>query len=418
MPDENRVFDVAKPGHSSPEATSKPVIVGHHPTTSDPMVKDDADMDSEPTRITVHDQNRLPTSEASADSRFSTESKTEEPAGNSWDSPADQPLIPLSEESKPDWETPTADAESHIDASSDADSSITSPDGNTTPDGSAATDSQSEQPPIEPIGHVEGLHVSPPRRRLSMKWVALSLLILVVGAYLLIDSGALGSSINLPFHVFKQRAKTPPVAAPAVSSNKTNTNASTASVPSGFTEYKLAGTSLTFAAPTAWGDPTSTTDPGFSTRSATAKTDGTYAYLVDFATNKDVEIAVTSSQYLSTARSQLLYYDFLQWCTGTNDAKTYQSILHFSTANKVDTPTTITCDQGPLADATKLDTSTIVQLKTKDVGGTVLGDLYTKNLNSSDLPVFRVKDKAMTNGSVIKTLLSTVKSPTGTAVTK
>ena len=65
MPEENRVFDVAKPGHSSPSATSKPVIVGHQPTMSDPMVNEDHGpandfSETAPTKINIKDENHEP----------------------------------------------------------------------------------------------------------------------------------------------------------------------------------------------------------------------------------------------------------------------------------------------------------------------------------------------------------------------
>jgi hypothetical protein len=39
----------------------------------------------------------------------------------------------------------------------------------------------------------------------------------------------------------------------------------------------------------------------------------------------------------------------------------------------------------------------------------VIGDLYTKNLNSKDLQVLRVKDAQSKNGDDIKKMLATVK---------
>jgi hypothetical protein len=99
----------------------------------------------------------------------------------------------------------------------------------------------------------------------------------------------------------------------------------------------------------------------------------------------------------------------LQWCNGTNDNKIYKSVLNFTTANGVSTPSTVSCDQGPLTDATKLTDNTIVQLKTKDATGAVIGDLYTKNLSEASLPVFRIKDATMSNGDNIKLMLPTVK---------
>jgi hypothetical protein len=262
--------------------------------------------------------------------------------------------------------------------------------------------------PIQP-GHIEGLHFTePPQKRGWFKILLLIIVLGLVGAYLAIDSGLVNAGINLPFHIFKQETKTTP---PPVTTNQNTTStpkAQTPTVPSGFKEYKLSGTSLTFAAPLAWGDPTSVTEQGYSKRGANVKSDGTHAYTVTFAKNKDIEVAVTSNKYLPAARATL-YYDYLQWCTGTVDGKIYKSMLKFTTAGGVDSPSTVTCDQGPLADADKINDSTIVQANTKDAAGKVSGDLYTKNLSDSELVVFRVKDKAMTNADDIKTLLESVK---------
>lgn len=252
------------------------------------------------------------------------------------------------------------------------------------------------------------MQVHKARRSRGPLWILLALLAVLIAGYLLIDSGTINSNIKLPFHVFKQ--KTP---APAVSNTNSNQNqTTTSSVPAGFTVYKISGTELTFAAPNAWGTPTSTNDPGYSVRGGTNKSDGTAAYLVDFATNKDVEIAVTSAKYLPAARGAL-YYDYLAWCTGTADGKIYTSLLHTTTAaDKTEKPSTVTCDQGPFPGATKLDDSTIVELSKKSADGkTVIGDLYTKNLDNTDLPVFRVKDAKMASSDDIKQLLNTVKIP-------
>jgi hypothetical protein len=84
--------------------------------------------------------------------------------------------------------------------------------------------------------------------------------------------------------------------------------------------------------------------------------------------------------------------------------------LHFTTENKIDSPSTVTCDVGPLADASKLDNQTIVQAGTKDASGKVIGDLYTENLTGTDLAVLRAKDATSKNSDNIKALLSTIKS--------
>lgn len=382
MPDETRVFDVARPGRSSPDATSKPVIVGHHPTMNDPMMKE-ADSPS-PTRIDVQDSGV--DGSAIASSGDSTEFS---PMSFNTESPT------IEETPEPGIIGPEASF------------------GQVFPNQQADIPQAAEHaqtPAGLPAHHEEGLHVGPPKRRKKRLMPAIILiLLLLTGAYLAIDSGLIKTGFKMPFHVFKQKAAAPAATTPSPNQNQTATPA----VPAGFTVYKLADTDVTFAAPTAWGQPTSTPDPGFSARGGTNKSDGTHAYLVNFAANKDVEIAVTSSKYLPAARTAL-YYDFLQWCVGTADSKIYLTTLRFSTANKIDTPTTSTCDQGPVADAAKLDAATIVQLKTKGADGKDLGDLYTKNLKETGLPVFRVKDAAMTNGDNIKKLLDTVKVTSAT----
>lgn len=375
MPEENRVFDVTKPSHVNPSATSRPVIVGHQPTMNDPMVREGG----EPTRIQVNDDSER-------------QAFTPEPA----------PEPELSEPPK-DFGAPGLFSSSGRESSSDQPYPHSSL-GQSDPPAAIYHPPENTTTTADNIEPIDDTQFNRPHRK-KRKWpkMVLALLVLAIAAYLLIDAGVFGSGINLPVHIFKQKQKNTASNTPPPASNA----ATTPSVPAGFKEYKLAGTNLTFAAPTAWGDPTSSTDPGYSQRGGTNQSDGTYAYLVNFATNKDVQIAVTSSKFLPTARATL-YYDYLQWCTGTNDGKIYESILHFTTANKINTPTTITCDQGPVPSVVQVDSTTILQPKAVDTSGKTIGDIYTKNLTDPSLVVFRVKDAAMTNGTDIKTLLTTV----------
>ncbi len=394
MPDETRVFDVAKPGRSSPNPTSKPIIVGHQPTmTSDPMFKD---KNSAPMQINVTDspaEPMTPTEVPKSEGLFAPPPPSESDFGQNDSTEVASP---------PDMAEPVApDDNNSVFPTNDTQTAIAD-------DSQSMPASDALEPPMEHPGHVESLQVSAPKRRSPIKKVLLGLLVLLVAGYLFIDSNIVKTGINLPFHIFKQKTSTPAATAPTTNQNQ----AVAVAVPVGFTDYKIDGTSVTFAAPTVWGTPTSSTDQGFSARGATNKSDGAYAYLVDFATNKDVEIAVTSSKYLPAARATL-YYDFLQWCVGTNDGKFYEGIMHFTTANKIDTPSTTSCDQGPV-DAIKLDTTTIVQTKAKAADGKVIGDIYTKNTLNSDLPVFRVKDVTSTNSDNIKQLIATVKVPATT----
>jgi hypothetical protein len=239
--------------------------------------------------------------------------------------------------------------------------------------------------------------------------IILLILAIIVGVYLAIDAGVIGKNINLPFHVFKQKnePKTAVDVNPAAVANKPAASANTAAaLPDGFVNYKLAGTELNIPYPSAWGAPTVTPELGYSKRSAGAKADMNYAYVVNFATNKDVQIAITSGQYLPPTRTTATYYDSLQWCVGTVDAtKYYKQTLHFTTAAGIDTPSTVTCDQGPLTDVTKINDTTIVQIGAKDAAGAALGDLYTRNLKIVALPVMRVKDTTAKNSDNIKKIL-------------
>lgn len=257
--------------------------------------------------------------------------------------------------------------------------------------------------------HIEGLHFAEPRRqKRNLKWIIAGVVVLIVAVYLLLDSGLISTGINLPFHVFKQEKNS---AQPPASSAATQAPAvqPASNLPAGFKLYNLSGTPITFAAPSTWGEPTSETEQGYAKRGGTNQPSGTYSYLVTFATNKDIQIAVTSNQYLPPARDRQ-YYDYLQWCTGTNDGKFYQSILNYTTdSTKVDTPSTVSCDQGPLSGATKLDDTTLLVSKAADASNKTIGDIYIKNMSDKNLPVFRVKDAAMTNGADIKNLLDTVK---------
>lgn len=397
MPDENRVFDVSKPSKVSPPPTSRPIIVGHHPM-NDPMVREekpDIPAPAPATKIQVSDGSPGESSTTVEQAMAERDAA----AGSVHEEPADQGAPAIFDEHDSPENLPLAEPEPAHESVGEGPFTAVEPDHQAQP--------QSELPPPAPpqSPHIEGLHINEPRpKKGRLKWIVTGLVILLVAVYLAIDAGLFGSGVNLPFHIFKQKPQT--TATPSQPAPKPAA-VNTPSLPAGYKKYKLADTNIFFAAPAAWGDPASTTDPGYAQRGGTNQPAGNYAYLVNFATNKDVQIAVTSNKYLPAIRTPL-YYDYLQWCQGTNDNKLYQSVLNFSTANKVDTPTTVTCDQGPLTSANVLSNSTIILPKDTDANGKVIGDVYTMNLKDPVLVVFRVKDAAMTNGPDIKQLLDTV----------
>jgi hypothetical protein len=442
MPEDNKVFDVAKPGRSAPAPTSRPIIVGQRSTGVDTMMKDSPPQPSPAPALSSTTPIHVSMADEEPVNVMARPSQPDIPAINSGPGPVSEmpPHSPVGATIPPHEldETPQSPDENapgsnftplttlipNYDSKEDT-GSYGAHHVDNLPQNHDGDPGWREAPPL-PVSKGAG-----PKRRWPkvFMWLLILMLIAGVGAYLAIDDGLVQSDVKLPFHIFnKQKTSaatttkttvvktTPPASPPPVES----------SVPAGFTNYKVDESGVSFAYPTAWGTPTVTKDPGFSKRGGTNKSDSTHAYLVAFATNKDVQVALTSSQYLPAARpanaTAWYYYDYLQWCAGTNDSKFYKQTMHFATdASKVDTPGTVACDQGPLTDATKLDDTTIIQSKTSinslpQTQSFVSVDLYTKNLTSSKtLPVLRVKDAAMKNSDDIKKLLSTVKVATSTS---
>jgi hypothetical protein len=437
--EDTKVFDVARPSKAQPDSTSRPVIVGHRPQMSDPMVKEESKLpmpsasgtpirvamaDEEPHDVLAHPaEPTSPSIEPETPKDFAShyeEAKEHEhheeashPEHQGYEQPSHEPAMP----NAPMPEQKEEISEENTEASNFTSLNSLIPEAGEDPESHEESagdmhhphhDSDWNEAPPLPVTKGAG-----PKRRWPKVLGALLLLALIaaVTGFIAIDDGLVQSNVKLPFHIFNKQ-KFPGVAAtnsPAPAAVNNPAPSPSSSVPSGFTAYKLTGTNVSFAYPTAWGAPTATSDSGFSKRGGSNKSDGTYAYLLNFATNKDVQLAFTSSKYLPTTRGTL-YYDFLQWCTGTNDGKFYKQLMRFTSANGTDTPGTIACDQGPLADATKVDNVTIVQLNTKDQGSKPIGDLYTENLTDSDLTVLHVKDASMKNSVDIKQLLTTVKS--------
>jgi hypothetical protein len=385
---DERVFDISKPHHHKPDPTGKPVIVGHHPQMPDPMVRG---------KVPEHPQN----TPSIGDSKPFTEPPVPPVSGP--DNFMEQPQVDTGPpESKiPDLPPPGTVHEP---------TATHPPIGQAGPlPGSVSPSSQSAKPADwQPSGElpIPAHHGHHGRRGKKLPLTVLAIVVILMGLYAAIDAGLFLSSENLPFHIFKQdeavNQQTSPSPTPASSSS---------TVPTGFAVYKVENTDVSFAYPTAWGLPATTAEPGFSKRGGDNQSDGTYAHLINFASNKDVQVAITSSQFLPASRTAL-YYDFQRWCKGTADAKIYKQLLHFSSADGVDTPTTVTCDQGPLTDASPLEEqeAVIVQSKTTSPDGSALGDLYTANLSNNDWPVLRVKDSASANAENIKKLLISVKN--------
>jgi len=382
------VFDINRPHTYGAAPSARPVIVGHRPTMPDPMITPLETPPSSSPKINVKvDEFSDPLAAMEGEPQLSPPFK---PSGDSQSAAQRAPYMPVSDLT-----------------------GITSNQPNSVPVQTSANEVNDEQvvttsPKPSVFGSSnhgsvdEGNAPKHHKSRAKLWLLPLLVLILLAGAYAAIDKGLILSSINLPVHIFKKTDTT-------AASSQASSSGTQASIPSGFTSTKLVEANLTFAYPTAWGAPAATTDLGFSKRSASAKADANYAFVVGFPDNKDVQLAITSDKFLPPARATQ-YYDFLGWCVGTADAKYYAGVLRFSTAAGVDTPTTVTCDQGPLNNVAKLTSDTIVQTNIKNTDGSVLGDIYTKNLSSSDYAVVRAKDATAKNGDLITTMLGTIQN--------
>jgi hypothetical protein len=430
MPDDTKIFDVSKPGRTAAQPTSRPIIVDQNSTGIDNMVKDYSQpnpapnqQSATPIHVSMADEapTQIMTQPANPEMSTIDAEQGQEVTGQNENSQVFHPptgaTIPPHELD----EQPKAPAEKSGGSNFTPLSSLI-PNANSKEDsgeyGSHHVDKLPESHPGNPGYHeVPPLSAAPgagPKRRLAkfFGWLIVLAVLAVVGGFLAVDAGLVKSDVKLPFHIFnKQKTSKTAASTTVVKTSKPSTPPPVQStVPTGFTKYAVSETSISFAYPTVWGAATVAKDPGFSKRGGTNKTDGTYAYKINFAANKDIEVALTSSKYLPASRGAL-YYDFLDWCSGTNDNKFYKNSLHFTSQSGVDTPGTIACDQGPLTDATKIDDTTIMQQKTKDSSGAILGDLYTKNLTANkEIPVLRVKDSTMKNSEDIKKVLATIKT--------
>lgn len=405
MPEDNTVFDINRPSKVGADPNSRPVIASHHPITQDPMVKHAQFAPAMPRKIEINDQSLPDNIQPDFENLRSEPNHT---------TPSTKPkMAPVA---IVDGEPFLSPAFSRDDSSSDVDrtpkkspfmpiSALTGissdvPAGSLV-DAAAVDDGPSKSGAKVLSGRDENSTLPKQKKKRFRLWLLGIPLFIFVGIYLALDSGVLPNTLNLPFHIFNKSSET---------SDSASTSASTSSnsiLPQDFSKYNLAGTNLNFASPTAWGVPTVTTDDGFTKRGGNNLSDGKYAYITSFPNNKDIQAIFVSSKYLPPVRTAV-FYDFLQWCIGTNDGNYYQSALRYTTASNIDTPATISCDQGPLVGVTKIDSDTIVQKGAKTSDGKDFGDLYIKNLKDKNMPVVRVRDASMKNTDQIKTMLNNV----------
>ena len=437
-----KVMDVSKPSETKAGATSKPVIIGHKPLIGDPMVREDVPVSElSPTdHKEVAEQSTEKTESETSPKKITIEEHAEEAEAPEEEAkqeaqPKESGMLPDKEEEQAAdsaQEVVIAKKAIKLKPSVEAEDKVGNAAAVNTVLGDAQGVKEAEVAELERQEAAEKLAASGQYRvklsgssrhhgsKLRSIPMLVLLLLLVAGvlAYLAVDSGFIKSDINLPFHVFKQDAPAAPTTS-VVSQTPSSTNTTDSStpvtatptikIPANFTAYKMVDAAVSFAYPTDWGNVLVTPEKGYSKRDSTLSSSGVYAYKATFSKNSDIELVVTSNKYLPAARGRF-YYDYLQWCKSTTNGKTYNSILNYKTSGGVDTPDQVTCDQGPLNDAFKLDADTISQDKVKDaLSLAVIGDVYTHNLTTTgDLVVLHIKDATSKNAVTIKQLLPTI----------
>jgi hypothetical protein len=269
--DKKQVMDVSKPGKVAAHATSRPVIVGHGAMIKDPMVKENgAEAASE---VSTQDYSGASPSKVKVTVHRPTEDEQAIPAK---DEPSKDVSLEEPKDNKDETEqSPPADDKPEPAADKAPESSDEAVVGAVADQAALGKDKEKSDEEIAkavaiqkliedktyfiPVGQVQR------RRNNRMAAVMLVLLLLVVvGAYLVIDAGILRTSINLPFHVFKQKsasvndAVAPSASAQAqtaTSASKVATSPANATTATGATNqkhYQSTTSKIAFDYPASW----------------------------------------------------------------------------------------------------------------------------------------------------------------------
>ncbi|HET9850044.1 MAG TPA: hypothetical protein VFP35_00210 [Candidatus Saccharimonadales bacterium] len=219
MDEPYKVFDVAKP---RPSHTSRPIIVGHHPEMTDPMVRRPDGPISRP---------QPPAEPASTSTTIKVPINDSPPVHQAKDIPvtdeireaiakAHSPKVDVSILDQPAAATPadsTAPAvisspgpiESASAPAPPAERDIISPEP-VMPMAEPAVMPEQAEPIVSAEPHLQSLPVShmpvtsPRRLKQVLIWLIVIIILAAIALYLLIDAGIISTNINLPFHLFKQ----------------------------------------------------------------------------------------------------------------------------------------------------------------------------------------------------------------------
>ena len=209
--DSGQIFDVSKPNRVPPSPTSRPIIVGHQPMMNDPMVTPEEHAPDTALPATPMEHKMIPVSTPGESSQEMPQPQALPPV------PPPAAMPPAVTGEAPSAEVPAVAPEhpESVKASGSTDQAAVP----VTPPGDLDLESlddvighehrpeggsphHHEYPPAHP-------HPAPTPQKTGKKkkntalWALLGLIVIFVGAYLLIDSRTIKTSINLPFHIFK-----------------------------------------------------------------------------------------------------------------------------------------------------------------------------------------------------------------------
>ncbi len=187
-----QVFDVSKPGKSTPSSTSRPVIVNHGPMLKDPMVAQ-SKKDEETTEETTQ-----PTKSAYSSGGEKVIAPLEQPKTPEQDKPTTTEALPEDPEKKDTSKSENiqSNIEETLDAAANAKNKIPKTEDNTRQ--AELEKLVEEKKYFLPIGHVS--------HRRNHRWIVAFIVLLVVilpTLYLFIDAELLNVGVKLPYEFIK-----------------------------------------------------------------------------------------------------------------------------------------------------------------------------------------------------------------------
>ncbi|GAC1391521.1 MAG: hypothetical protein NVSMB46_04350 [Candidatus Saccharimonadales bacterium] len=198
--DEKKVFDVAKPGKSTPDVTSRPVIIGHGPILQDPMVNG--------TKTNVEEDNQEDTAQKAKVIREKVLAPTDEATNNVQAAKSEDAKVQDTEDPK---QAEKQSAEKYDSSVSDSNTAIVDAVLDQVPD--KEQDLSVDNKANEQLKAIEKLIVEKKyyvpigkvrRRKNTRRLLVTTIMLLVIGiigGYVAIDAGFIKSDIQLPVHI-------------------------------------------------------------------------------------------------------------------------------------------------------------------------------------------------------------------------